>query len=119
SRKVPQISIILGPCAGAAAYSPALTDWTIMVKGQGQMFLTGPEVVKAATGEIVEPDEIGGSRLHTKESGVAHLEVATEAEAFASARRILDLTPGRNPAAARAVSRAPRSQAENALPDVV
>lgn len=93
SHSVPQISLILGPCAGAAAYSPALTDWTIMVKEQGQMFLTGPEIVKAATGEDAHPDDIGGSRLHTKESGVAHLEVDTETAAFDAARHLLSFVP--------------------------
>lgn len=92
SKIVPQLSLILGPCAGAAAYSPALTDWTIMVKGRGQMFLTGPEIVKAATGEIVDPEDIGGSDLHTRRSGVAHLEVTSEDEALECARQILLLT---------------------------
>ncbi|MFD1859084.1 acyl-CoA carboxylase subunit beta [Aeromicrobium camelliae] len=94
-RHIPQISLILGPCAGAAAYSPALTDWTIMVKGQGHMFLTGPDIVKAATGEDVTADEIGGSRLHTETSGVAHLEVESEQEALESARLLLSFLPSR------------------------
>lgn len=94
-KRIPQISLILGPCAGAAAYSPALTDWTIMVKGQGQMFLTGPEIVKAATGEDAHPDDIGGSTLHTRDSGVAHLEVESETEAFAAARLLLSFLPPR------------------------
>ena len=93
SATIPQISLILGPCAGAAAYSPALTDWTIMVKGQGQMFLTGPDIVKAATGEDATADEIGGSALHTSKSGVAHLEVETELEALAAARDLLSYLP--------------------------
>lgn len=95
SATIPQISLILGPCAGAAAYSPALTDWTIMVKGQGQMFLTGPEIVKAATGEDASADDIGGSTLHTSTSGVAHLEVETEADALAAARSLLSFLPSR------------------------
>lgn len=94
-RHIPQISLILGPCAGAAAYSPALTDWTIMVKGQGHMFLTGPDIVKAATGEDATADEIGGSRLHTETSGVAHLEVDSEQEALESARLLLSFLPSR------------------------
>jgi acetyl-CoA/propionyl-CoA carboxylase carboxyl transferase subunit len=94
SKVVPQVSLILGPCAGAAAYSPALTDWTIMVRGRGQMFLTGPEIVKAATGEIVDPEDIGGSDLHTRRSGVAHLEAVSEDEALDLAREILVLTSG-------------------------
>lgn len=89
---VPQISVILGPCAGAAAYSPALTDWTIMAEG-GQMFLTGPEVVRAATGEQIDPDALGGVALHTRESGVAHLAAADEEQALARARRLLSFLP--------------------------
>ena len=89
---VPQISVILGPCAGAAAYSPALTDWTIIARG-GQMFLTGPEVVRAATGEQVDPEELGGSRLHTTESGVAHLEAPNEDAALVLARQLLAFFP--------------------------
>lgn len=94
-QKIPQISLILGPCAGAAAYSPALTDWTIMVKGQGQMFLTGPDIVKAATGEDASAEDIGGSQVHTVTSGVAHLEVETEDEAFESTRLLLSFLPSR------------------------
>lgn len=91
--RVPQISVILGPCAGAAAYSPALTDWTIMVKGHGHMFLTGPDIVRAATGEDASADDIGGSGMHTRTSGVAHLEVETELDALQSARHLLSYVP--------------------------
>lgn len=93
--RVPQISIICGPCAGAAAYSPALTDWTIMVKGQAQMFLTGPEIVKSATGEDASAEDIGGSHMHTVDSGVAHLEVDTEEDGFEAARQLLFFLPSR------------------------
>ncbi|HJR66838.1 MAG TPA: acyl-CoA carboxylase subunit beta [Gemmatimonadaceae bacterium] len=99
-RAVPQISVILGPCAGAAAYSPALTDWTIMVTGRSQMFLTGPEVVRAATGEQIDPESLGGAALHIGESGVAHLEARTEDAALATTRRLLSYLPqaaGANP----------------------
>ena len=92
-RTVPQISVILGPCAGAAAYSPALTDWTIMVAGSSQMFLTGPEVVRAATGEQIDPEALGGAGMHTRESGVAHLQAADEGEALAMTRRLLSFLP--------------------------
>ncbi|MTB88838.1 acyl-CoA carboxylase subunit beta [Aeromicrobium senzhongii] len=91
--RIPQISVILGPCAGAAAYSPALTDWTIMVKGHGHMFLTGPDIVRAATGEDATADEIGGSGMHTRISGVAHLEVETELDALQSVRHLLSYLP--------------------------
>jgi len=92
-RAIPQVSVILGPCAGAAAYSPALTDWTIMVAGRSQMFLTGPEVVRAATGEQIDPESLGGAALHARESGVAHLEAATEDDALAATRRLLSYLP--------------------------
>ncbi|MCW2747805.1 MAG: propionyl-CoA carboxylase, partial [Nocardioidaceae bacterium] len=118
--RVPQISLILGPCAGAAAYSPALTDWTIMVKGQGQMFLTGPAIVKAATGEDAHPDDIGGSTLHTKESGVAHLEVASETDAFVAARLLLSFLPSAIGDPQRVVAPiGPNAVAEYSLPTLV
>ncbi|HOX24110.1 MAG TPA: carboxyl transferase domain-containing protein, partial [Elusimicrobiales bacterium] len=69
---IPQISIILGPCAGGAVYSPALTDFTFMVEGISHMFVTGPDVVKAATGEQVDFDTLGGSEPHSSKSGVCH-----------------------------------------------
>jgi acetyl-CoA/propionyl-CoA carboxylase carboxyl transferase subunit len=120
SHVIPQISLIMGPCAGAAAYSPALTDWTIMVKGHGQMFLTGPEVVKAATGEVVTPDEIGGSQLHTKHSGVAHLEVASETAAFAAARQLLSFVPSTvHGSPRRSQASAPEFHAADRLPTLV
>ena len=93
TRRVPQISVILGPCAGAAAYSPALTDWTIMVRELGQMFLTGPDIVKAATGEDATAEEIGGSGMHAETSGVAHLAVDSEEAALAAARSLLSFVP--------------------------
>ncbi len=92
-RRVPQISVVLGPCAGAAAYSPALTDWTVMVEGHGHMFLTGPDIVRAATGEDASADDIGGSALHTRTSGVAHLETPDEASALAATRHLLSFLP--------------------------
>ena len=117
SHKVPQISLILGPAAGAAAYSPALTDWTIMVKDQAQMFLTGPAIVKAATGEDASAEDIGGSRMHTTVSGVAHLEVPSEDAALDAARSLLAFLPAHvggaqklvepRPADAAAVERLP------------
>ncbi|GAA1738186.1 acyl-CoA carboxylase subunit beta [Aeromicrobium alkaliterrae] len=119
-RRVPQISVILGPCAGAAAYSPALTDWTIMVKGHGHMFLTGPDIVKAATGEDATSDEIGGSQLHTVKSGVAHLEVEDEAAALAETRRLLSFLPSHAGAPMPVVDAVePDAEAVSALPFVV
>ncbi|MFL6089550.1 MAG: acyl-CoA carboxylase subunit beta [Aeromicrobium sp.] len=93
TRRIPQISVILGPCAGAAAYSPALTDWTIMVRELGQMFLTGPDIVKAATGEDATAEEIGGAGMHAGTSGVAHLAVDDEEAALAATRQLLSFVP--------------------------
>jgi acetyl-CoA carboxylase carboxyltransferase component len=93
---IPQISVMLGPCAGGAAYSPALTDLIIMVKNQSFMFLTGPDVIKAVTGEVVDPETLGGSEIHMAISGNAHLEAESEKEALELARRILSYFPSNN-----------------------
>jgi propionyl-CoA carboxylase beta chain len=93
---IPQISIMLGPCAGGAAYSPALQDLIIMVEKQSFMFLTGPEVIKAVTGEKIDPESLGGSVIHTSVSGTAHLSAATEQEALSLARRALSHLPSNN-----------------------
>jgi propionyl-CoA carboxylase beta chain len=93
---VPQISVMLGPCAGGAAYSPALTDVIIMVKKQSFMFLTGPDVIKSVTNEIVDHESLGGAEVHTSVSGTAHLAAASEKEALALARRVLSYLPSSN-----------------------
>jgi propionyl-CoA carboxylase beta chain len=93
---IPQISIMLGPCAGGAAYSPALQDLVVMVEKQSFMFLTGPEVIKAVTGEIVDPESLGGSEIHMSVSGVAHLAAPNEREALALARQFLSYLPSNN-----------------------
>ncbi len=119
-KRIPQISLILGPCAGAAAYSPALTDWTIMVKEQGQMFLTGPDIVKAATGEDASAEDIGGSDLHTRVSGVAHLEVDSEEEAFHTTRLLLSFLPTHKGGAQKRHSPVPANPgAVDRLPGIV
>jgi len=92
---VPQISLILGPCAGGAVYSPALTDFIIMA-GQGYMFLTGPEVIKAVTGEQVSIQDLGGAEVHTGKSGVAHLDAVTEEEGIALVKALLAYLPQNN-----------------------
>ncbi len=89
---IPQISLILGPCAGAAAYSPALTDFIIMVKSS-YMFITGPEVVKAATGVETTFEELGGAHVHAIESGVAHFITEDEDSAFQLTRKLLSYLP--------------------------
>ena len=93
---IPQLSIVMGPCAGGAVYSPAMTDFTIMVEGTSYMFVTGPNVVKAVTHEDVDAERLGGATTHTTVSGVAHIAAHDEAEALAMARRILDHLPQNN-----------------------
>jgi propionyl-CoA carboxylase beta chain len=90
---IPQISIMLGPCAGGAAYSPALTDVIIMVEKHSYMFLTGPEVIKAVTGEVIDSENLGGAEVHMAISGTAHLATDTEANALALGRRLLSYCP--------------------------
>ena len=75
---VPQISVVLGPCAGGAVYSPAMTDFTVMVEGTSYMFVTGPNVVKAVTHEEIDAESLGGASVHTGRSGVAHLAARTK-----------------------------------------
>ncbi len=93
---VPQLSVVMGPCAGGAVYSPAITDFTIMVEGTSYMFVTGPNVVKSVTHEDVDAERLGGAITHTTRSGVAHLAAPDEAEALAAARRILGHLPQNN-----------------------
>ena len=93
---VPQISVILGPCAGGAVYSPAITDFTIMVEGTSYMFVTGPSVVKAVTHEEVDAEFLGGAETHTARSGVAHLAVPDEASALDAVRALLAHLPQNN-----------------------
>lgn len=93
---IPQISVILGPCAGGAVYSPALTDYIFMVKNISQMFITGPEVIKAVTGEEVSTEQLGGALTHSKISGVAHFAANSEEECFAQIRTLLSFLPSNN-----------------------
>jgi propionyl-CoA carboxylase beta chain len=93
SGRVPQVSVVVGPCAGGAVYSPALTDIVIMQRDRAYMFLTGPRVVKAVTSEEVTARELGGAELHSTRSGVAHLVAEDAGEALALARRVLSYLP--------------------------
>ena len=93
---VPQISIIAGPCAGGAVYSPALTDFIFMVEENSYMFLTGPDVVLAATGEETTAEELGGASSHTAKSGVAHFSAATEEDTILDVRTLLSYLPSNN-----------------------
>ena len=93
---IPQISLIMGPCAGGAVYSPALTDFTIMVENSSYMFVTGPEVVKTVTSEIVNQEELGGATVHSAISGVAHLTFKSDVEALLQTRRLINFLPLNN-----------------------
>src|ERR1035438_7133999 len=95
SGTVPQISIICGPCAGGAAYSPALTDFIIQTR-QAQMFITGPQVIKQVTGETVRPEDLGGRATPMNRSGVVHLIAEDDAGALALCRRVLSFLPSNN-----------------------
>lgn len=93
---VPQLSAILGPCAGGAVYSPALTDFTVMVKDTSYMFVTGPDVVKTVTHEEVTFEELGGAMVHNTKSGVAHFAADSEEEALSTLRQLLSYIPQNN-----------------------
>ena len=93
---IPQISGIFGPCAGGAVYSPALTDFTLMMEGTSYMFLTGPKVVKAVTGEDVTQEDLGGASVHSTKSGVAHFTAKTEEEAAYLVHKLLEFIPQNN-----------------------
>ena len=104
---VPQLSLILGPCAGGAVYSPAITDITVMVEGTSYMFVTGPDVVRAVTHEDVDRESLGGAGTHTGISGVAHLAAPDEGAALTLARQILGFLPQNN------LEQAPRRQTDD------
>jgi propionyl-CoA carboxylase beta chain len=93
---IPQISAIMGPCAGGAVYSPAMTDFTFMVAETSHMFITGPEVIKAVTGETVTQEELGGAMSHASKSGVAHAVAATDEELLEQVRYLMSFLPSNN-----------------------
>lgn len=93
---IPQISAIMGPCAGGAVYSPAMTDFTIMVEGSSYMFVTGPNVVKTVTNEEVTSEELGGAMTHASKSGVTHLTAANDVDCIRQIRRLLSYIPQQN-----------------------
>jgi len=93
---IPQLSIIMGPCAGGAVYSPAITDFVFMVSGIGNMFITGPQVIKAVTGESVSAEELGGAAAHNQTSGVAHFFAENEEECFGQIKALLSYLPSNN-----------------------
>ena len=93
---IPQISAIMGPCAGGAVYSPALTDFIFMVKNSSYMFVTGPDVVKTVTHEDVTFEELGGASVHNSKSGVAHFAADSEADCLYMIRKLLSYLPQNN-----------------------
>jgi propionyl-CoA carboxylase beta chain len=93
---IPQISLIMGPCAGGAVYSPAITDFTLMVDGTSHMFITGPDVIKTVTGEEVSFEELGGAHTHNVKSGVAHYQARDEDDCLDFARELLSYLPSNN-----------------------
>ena len=119
---VPQISLILGACAGGAVYCPALTDLIVMTKENSDMFVTGPDVVKAATGETISMNDLGGGLVHSTKSGVAHYLGEDEADAIDYARTVLAYLPSNSdaqpPMYAYAATRADRETAKR-LTDIV
>src|ERR1700731_3489292 len=93
---IPQISLMMGPAAGGAVYSPALTDFVVMVEGTSHMFITGPDVIKTVTGEDVTFEELGGAHTHASKSGVAHYQAASEDDAISYVRDLLSYLPSNN-----------------------
>jgi propionyl-CoA carboxylase beta chain len=117
---IPQISLIMGPCAGGAVYSPAITDFTMMVEGTSYMFVTGPDVVRTVTHEEVDFEHLGGASVHTAISGVAHHASPDEGTLIATARRLLSHLPQNNTATApRLESRDPRDRMDAALDSII
>lgn len=117
---VPQISAIMGPCAGGSVYSPALTDFTLMIKGTSYMFLTGPKVVKEVLGEVVDQETLGGATVHTAKSGVAHFAADTEEEGIALLRQLLSYLPQNNmETAPRIVCTDPIDRKEELLNEII
>lgn len=117
---VPQISCICGPCAGGAVYSPALTDFVLMMDSISYMFLTGPKVVKTVTGEDVSQEDLGGSQVHAKKSGVTHFTAETEKEGFDLIRKLLSYIPQNNMEEAPSVDCTdPIDRKEDLLNDII
>ncbi|MEA2025087.1 MAG: acyl-CoA carboxylase subunit beta, partial [Chloroflexota bacterium] len=117
---IPQISLIMGPCAGGAVYSPAITDFTLMVEGTSYMFVTGPDVVRAVTHEDVDFEHLGGASIHTGVSGVAHYAAADEGSLLASTRRLLEYLPQNNTTMApRVATSDPRDRMDAALDEII
>ena len=117
---IPQISGIFGPCAGGAVYSPALTDFTLMMENTSYMFLTGPKVVKSVTGEDVDSENLGGASVHATKSGVTHFTAKTEEEAMGMIKKLLSYIPSNNTEEApRVACDDPINRMEDSLNDIL
>ena len=112
---IPQISAIMGPCAGGAVYSPAMTDFTIMVEGSSYMFVTGPNVVKTVTNEEVTSEELGGAMTHATKSGVTHLTAANDVDCIRQIRRLLSYMPQNSQSRASDIDFKPQEETRPAL----
>ncbi len=98
---IPQISVIMGPCAGGDVYSPAITDFTFMVKNTSYMFVTGPDVVKTVTGEVVTAEQLGGASVHATRSSIADGAFENDVETLLQMRRLIDFLPSTTATACR------------------
>ena len=117
---VPQISAVMGPCAGGAVYSPAITDFTIMVQGSSYMFVTGPDVIKTVTHEDVSKEDLGGAMTHNEKSGVAHFAVADDRACLSLIRTLLGFLPGNNLDPAPVIAtQDPRDREDEALDSLI
>jgi acetyl-CoA carboxylase carboxyltransferase component len=117
---IPQISVILGPCAGGAVYSPALTDWVFVVDNISKMFITGPEVIKSVLGEEISQEDLGGARVHAEITGNAHFFAKSEQECFEQIKKLLSFIPWHNGEKAPKVAPKPpkaKYKIENIIPD--
>ena len=117
---IPQISGIFGPCAGGAVYSPALTDFTLMMENTSYMFLTGPKVVKSVTGEDIDQEHLGGASVHASKSGVTHFTAKTEEEGLQMIKTLLSYIPSNNmETATRKKCEDPIDRLEDALNQII
>ncbi|MGO4888526.1 acyl-CoA carboxylase subunit beta [Anaerobacillus sp. MEB173] len=107
---IPQISVIMGPCAGGAVYSPAITDFVFMVEKTSQMFITGPKVIESVTGAKINNENLGGAKVHSSKSGNAHFTSPSEAEVLDQVRRLISYIPSNNE------EKPPRKEPENKIP---
>lgn len=116
---IPQISAIMGPCAGGAVYSPAMTDFTMMVEGTSYMFVTGPNVVKTVTNETVTSEELGGASTHSTKSGVAHITSSNDVECLEDLKRLLSYLPQNNRETTPRVNYTPDNEIREGLMDII